>query len=986
MYIAPFLPIIDEHYMPDNRSNEQQRLAALKAYQILDTVSEQDYDELTELAASICGTPIALISLVDEKRQWFKSHTGLDVNQTERSQSFCAHAILHPSELMQVENAHFDERFKDNPLVTGHPNIVFYAGMPLVDAEGYALGSLCVIDSQPRKLNESQQRALKTLSKQVVNKLMLRKKLVDLEAVYLENIQLHQKSLERESRLEHIIAQSPAAIVVFRGENMIIDSINPAMLSLLDQQPGIQGKELLQVIPELKGQPAFELLKHVYKNGETIHRRDTPVNLERNGSIQTGYFDFTYTPLIENGQVTGIIDMAVEVTQQVNARKSVEESAHQLHQMVMSAPMGMCIIRGNELIIEIANAPMLKIWTRTAEQVLGKRLTEIFPEVIEQPFPEMLRNVLRTGESLAIPELTADIAEIDGTINTIYIDFTYKPLRNSKGDPEAIIATVIDITETVKARKLLEKSKEELQTANFELGSVNEEYMALNEELMATNEQLTKAEEHLQDLNETISIAIDAGGLGYTEVNLATGNMRCNNTFKSFYGRKPDEELTYAQMFEMMVPEHREMVRNKAIKAREERSLYHAVYEITWPDGSSHWISAYGKGRYDKEGNADRMVGMVSEVTEQVRSQQRIEKLNKELQTALAQAINSEERMKLAVTAAQLGTWFYDIASKELIITPRTKEIYGFDANQEISLEQTLDQIVDTHRNDIRLAMDDAIKNGVAYDIEYPIIRFNYGELRWLRAVGRKYSAIADAAIEHFSGVIMDITEPKAEDQRKQDFISIVSHEMRTPITAINGYIQILERRAANQSMADIAAKARRQVEKMTSLIAGFLDMARAGENKIYLNKKSFDLASIFDVTRKELLITITTHQVILHPVGDIQVKGDQEKLEQVLVNFINNAVKYSPAGSNINVGCITKDGWVKISVTDEGIGIPKQDQPHIFDRFYRVLGAHTEHVTGFGIGLYLCKEIIDRHGGRVGVESEHGKGSTFWFMIPLET
>lgn len=969
--------------MPDQQSNEQLRLAALQAYQILETAPEQDYDELTDLAAAICETPIALISLVDENRQWFKSHKGLDVRETARSHSFCAHAILHPNELMQVEDAHLDERFKHNPLVTGKPNIVFYAGMPLVDPEGYALGSLCVIDNQARRLTALQQQALKTLSKQVVDKLTLRKKLIDLEAANLDNFRLHQ---ERERYLEDIIAQSPAAIVVFRGADMIIDAINPAMLDILGQPPGIQGKELLQVIPELKGQPAYDLLTQVFRSGQTQRRRDTPVYLHRNGRLETGYFDFTYTPLIENGKVKGIIDMAVEVTEQVNARKSVEESAQQLKQMVMSAPMGMCIIRGYGLVIEIANDPMLKIWTRTAEQVLGKALTEVFPEVVDQPFPDMLRNVLRTGKPLAIPELTADIAEIDGTINRIYIDFTYKPLCNAQGEPEAIIATVIDITETVKARKLLEKSKDELQLANEELGTVNDEYMALNEELMAANEQLLKADEELKDLNERISIAIDAGGLGYTEVDLATGTMRCNDTFKAFYGKRPDEELTYPQMFEMMVPEHREVVREKAIKAREEQALYHALYEIKWPDGSSHWINAYGRGRYDENGNADRMVGMVSEVTEQVNAQMHIERLNKELEQALIQAIDSEERMKMAVNAAQLGTWSLDIVSGNFLVTPRTREIYGFDGAQEFSIQHTIDQVIDTHRDEVRAAMKDAINNGTTYDIEYPIIRMHDGEVRWLRSVGKKYSGIADSAMEHFSGTVMDITEPKAEDQRKQDFFSIVSHEMRTPITSINGYIQILERKAVDQVTADVAAKARRQVERMTGLISGFLDMARTGENKIYLNRKNFDLASIIEDTKKETLSTITTHHIIFQPVGSLAVNGDKEKLEQVLANFVGNAVKYSPPGSLIIVDCTERKGLARVSVTDQGMGIPKQDQPHIFDRFYRVLGAHMENITGFGIGLYLCKEIISRHGGHVGVDSVHGEGSKFWFEIPLDS
>lgn len=157
--------------------DERNRLAALASYNILDTATEEDYDEITELAAAICGTPIALISLVTSDRQWFKSHSGLDVSETERSQSFCAYAIQNSSEIMEIEDAHLGERFKNNPLVTGAPYITFYAGVPLVDKEGQALGSLCVIDKTARHLNETQKKALRTLSKQVVEKLKLRRQM-----------------------------------------------------------------------------------------------------------------------------------------------------------------------------------------------------------------------------------------------------------------------------------------------------------------------------------------------------------------------------------------------------------------------------------------------------------------------------------------------------------------------------------------------------------------------------------------------------------------------------------------------------------------------------------------------------------------------------------------------------------------------------------------------------------------------------------------
>lgn len=160
--------------LPDPTA-ETNRLQALHAYHILDSLPETDYDHITSLAAQICQTPISLISLVDEKRQWFKSTQGITIRETPRPLSFCAHTILDPSEPLLVPDTRQDERFADNPFVTGEPHVVFYAGIPLTDENGFALGSLCVLDDKPRQLSPDQLTALKTLTRQVVNLLALRK-------------------------------------------------------------------------------------------------------------------------------------------------------------------------------------------------------------------------------------------------------------------------------------------------------------------------------------------------------------------------------------------------------------------------------------------------------------------------------------------------------------------------------------------------------------------------------------------------------------------------------------------------------------------------------------------------------------------------------------------------------------------------------------------------------------------------------------------
>jgi len=182
--------------IPEKPHNESERLKALRSYEVLDTLSEKEYDQLTAIASQICGCKMSLISLVDEDRQWFKARVGLDVSETARELAFCAHAINEPRKTLVVPDARLDNRFHDNPLVTGDPHLAFYAGVPLVNEDGLSLGTLCVLDSEPKTLTESQLNALNALAEQVMALLELRRSKMALERT-LGNLEEKNRELEQ---------------------------------------------------------------------------------------------------------------------------------------------------------------------------------------------------------------------------------------------------------------------------------------------------------------------------------------------------------------------------------------------------------------------------------------------------------------------------------------------------------------------------------------------------------------------------------------------------------------------------------------------------------------------------------------------------------------------------------------------------------------------------------------------------------------------
>ena len=275
---------------PPTPSNESSRLAALLRFELLDTPAEAMFDNITALAAQICETPIALISLVDAERQWFKSRQGLDARETPRELAFCAHAI-NGETLFEVENALLDPRFRDNPLVTGAPDIRFYAGMPLADSEGHNLGTLCVIDRQPRQLSVQQKGALKLLAQQAIN---------------LVELRLQTRQQQEQAALHKAILSSVGTAVLITDMAGVIRQASPGVLPLLGYEvDALVGQSLGLVLPDEERQlqpdpvrPSFNCgseqaslheLRARHRKGQRIPVLFSLAPIAMDGSAQMGY-------------------------------------------------------------------------------------------------------------------------------------------------------------------------------------------------------------------------------------------------------------------------------------------------------------------------------------------------------------------------------------------------------------------------------------------------------------------------------------------------------------------------------------------------------------------------------------------------------------------------------------------------------------------------------------------------------------------------
>jgi signal transduction histidine kinase len=234
-------------------------------------------------------------------------------------------------------------------------------------------------------------------------------------------------------------------------------------------------------------------------------------------------------------------------------------------------------------------------------------------------------------------------------------------------------------------------------------------------------------------------------------------------------------------------------------------------------------------------------------------------------------------------------------------------------------------------------------------------------------------------------GSTTDIQWLKEEEQRKNDFIGMVSHELKTPLTSVNTYLQLLLRKAEKTDdnfLKQAYMQSLKQVKHMTDMINGFLDVSRLESAKIRIEKSEFEVSDLFKEIMMDYELQYSTHKIILDSSSSLKINADRLKIIQVLNNLVGNAVKYSENGSTVKISYEQIDKNIRVIVRDKGMGIKPKNIKRLFERYYRV--EQDSKIAGFGIGLYLSAEIIFAHGGKIWAESEIGKGSVFYFELQL--
>ncbi|PJJ83931.1 PAS domain S-box protein [Mucilaginibacter auburnensis] len=791
---------------------------------------------------------------------------------------------------------------------------------------------------------------------------------------------------------------------------------NDAFMQLFGQikHPAALGKPFFQTYAE-----AQDVLQPIIKKvlqGEAFAYPDFKLGLNNNGSIEEVYLDFSCTPITdEYMNVHGVLMICFETTaslsdlkdaqqsnkeisrsnrelvtdneqlsgSQQNLRRIVyelAESEHRIRSIIDNAPFPIGVYLGADLRVSLANQAIIDVWGK-GPNVIGKPYKEILPELVNQAVFEQLDAVYRTGKTFHARNQQLDLV-VNGLSTTSYFNYSFNALRDQEGKIYGVMNTAADVTDAVVARQRVEEASdelaalnEELAASNEEMQSVNEELQSVNEELASTNEELNESRQQLEAANEELAasmsrlrMAIESTGLGTWEYIPTTGELFWSTELREIYGMSASEPATMEGFDAHIHPDDYVWVHQHIASAMSPATggRYDLNYRITRFDNNEiRWIKVQGSVYFENE-QPVRFIGTAFDITEM--------KLAEEQTAKLAAIIASSDDAIISKNFDSIITSWNTSAER----------IFGYTADE--MLGESLYKLIPADRHHEEPLILSSVREGK---------RVQHFETKRLTKDGRlidvsvTVSPIRDKQgnIIGLSKIARDITERKLDEIRKNDFIGMVSHELKTPLTSLSAILQVTKAKLNNSDDAFLAGamqKANLQVKRMTAMINGFLNISRLESGKILIQKQAFDLAKLIAGVVDEVKVTATTHTIIIKDCQEIEVNADEDKIQSVISNLISNAIKYSPIGSEVQVSCAMFNNEAVVGIKDQGIGIKPADAERIFDRYYRVETLDTKHISGFGIGLYLSAEIIQHHNGRIWLDSEPGKGSTFYFSLPL--
>jgi PAS domain S-box-containing protein len=497
------------------------------------------------------------------------------------------------------------------------------------------------------------------------------------------------------------------------------------------------------------------------------------------------------------------------------------------------------------------------------------------------------------------------------------------------------------------------------------------------------------AKKHLEEANEQLSTALSIAKLGNWKWDLKNNKLIWSEELYKIYEISSDFELNYDNFLSFIDLEDKEILLEKINSAITEKKPFDFYHKVILKNQKVKTIHARGKVLLDNNGEVISLFGTGQDVTEKMNALYELRKKEAELtklNAHLEEKVNERtielkiaaEKFKILLETLPLLAWTAGSDGKINYLNQQWLKFTGFKKFSEIKFSEVI------HPDDFlgtKLLWEKSNQTGEAYEYKYRCKRYD-NTYRWYLA---RANPIKDSEnnVLLWIGTATDIHEQVSANEKKDEFISIASHELKTPLTSIKAYVQLIEQTSNHQEIKTYATKASLHAEKLSALVTDLLDVSKIQAGKLDIKLSKFNLLDLINETIESLGISGFKHKIKQIGNASIQLKADRRRIEQVLQNFLSNAIKYSPDSNEVLLQINQENEQLKISVTDFGIGIPSDKVEQVFERFYRV--TTKRKFKGLGLGLFISKEIINLHQGKIWVESEEGKGSTFHFTLPIK-